>query len=618
LGDAPGAIKLLSELAAREPNAAIAHLELGLAYGQSSQGSLAIGALARALQLRPQLPEAWSALAQHALAVGDDALAEHAQAQYLRWSARDPRLAEAASALLDNKLAVAETLLREHLIAKPTDAAAIRMLAELAARLGRYGDAENLLARCLEIAPGFRAAQQNLAFVLHRQNKSDLALQQIDALLAKEPRNPSYRNLKAAILARIGDVHAALAIYEPMLKEYPQQARIWMSYGHALKTAGRQADAIAAYRQCASLQPQLGEAWWSLANLKTVQFSAQDLDTMRAQLGQEKLSPDDALHFHFAMGKALEDAADYAQAFDHYSRGNALRRASIRYDAAEITTQVDRASQLFMPTFFAARRAAGCLSQDPIFIVGLPRSGSTLLEQILASHSLVEGTQELPDIQAIARDLGGRKTRSAELLYPECLASLTAQDLRRLGERYLQSTRIHRKTERPFFIDKMPNNWLHIGLIHLILPKAKIIDARRHPLGCCWSAFKQHFARGQHFSYDLNDVGRYYSDYVRFMAHFDAVLPGRVHRVIYEQVVDDLEAQVRLLLAYCGLEYEPSCLQFHRTERAVRTASSEQVRQPLFRDAVDHWRHFEPWLEPLKSALGPVLADYPTAPTFAA
>jgi hypothetical protein len=337
---------------------------------------------------------------------------------------------------------------------------------------------------------------------------------------------------------------------------------------------------------------------------------------MLAQLQRPQLSVEDRYHFHFTLGKAFEDRGDYAASFEHYAQGNRLRRELIHYDADENAALVRRSKQLFTASFFAQHSGQGAVAGDPIFIVGLPRSGSTLLEQILASHSAVEGTMELPDIIAMSKALGGKRTQSQESRYPEVLAELSARELRSLGEQYIAQTRIQRKTQAPFFIDKMPNNFAHLGLIHLILPNAKIIDARRHPLGCCFSAFKQHFARGQSFTYDLDELGRYYRDYVELMAHFDAVLPGRVHRVIYESLIDDTEAEVRRLLDYCGLPFEEACLSFHRNQRAVRTASSEQVRQPIFRDALDHWQHYEPWLAPLQRALGSVLDAYPAAPLF--
>lgn len=567
------------------------------------------------LRVVPDQLDALSLLATALRLADDDAGADGAVARHIRASVRDPRLREAATALCDNRLALAEALLRAHLKGKPTDVAAIRMLAEVGARLGRYGDAEALLARCLELAPGFAAARHNYAVVLHRQSKSAAALAEVDRLLGEEPTNPNYRNLHAAVLARLGDYERAIAVYADVLAAYPQQPKGWMSYGHALKTVGRQADSIAAYRRSIELLPSFGEAYWSLANLKTFRFTDGDIAAMRAQLARD-LGDEDRFHFSFALGKALEDAGDPGGAFEAYAQGNAIRRAGIDYDADENAAHVRRSKALFTGAFFAARAGGGDPASDPIFIIGLPRSGSTLVEQILASHSQVEGTQELPDIGAIANRLGGRRARDQASRYPDVLAELSAGELRALGAEYLEHTRIQRKTGRPFFIDKMPNNFAHVGLIRLILPHSKIIDARRHPLGCCFSGFKQHFARGQAFTYDLAELGRYYADYVELMAHFDVVLPGSVHRVFYEDMVADTEAEVRRLLDHCGLPFEDSCLRFYENDRAVRTASSEQVRRPIFREGTDHWRLFEPWLDPLKAALGPVLHCYPTVPLF--
>lgn len=531
-------------------------------------------------------------------------------------SLHDRELLTAATALLDNRIPEAEALLRARLRAQPTDVAAIRMFAEVAARLGRYADAGNLLRRCLELAPGFHAARHNYAVVLHRQGRAAEALDEVQRLLDAEPGNPAYRNLQAALLARIGDYAQSIEVYEQVLAKFPEQPRLWMSFGHALKTVGREADSIDAYRRSLALSPGLGEAWWSLANLKTLRFDAGEIAAMQAQLALPSLGAEDRFHLHFALGKALEDGAQYAASFGHYAEGNRLRRRQLRYDADDNAAYVQRARALFTPQFFAARAGWGANAPDPIFVVGLPRSGSTLIEQILASHPLVEGTMELPDIMGIARDLGGRAAQGQSGSYPGVLAALDAGQCIELGERYLRQTRVQRRSSAPFFVDKMPNNFAHVGLIHLILPNARIIDARRHPLACCFSAFKQHFARGQGFSYDLAEVGRYYHDYVQLMAQFDAALPGRVHRVIYEHMVEDTEAEVRKLLEYCGLPFDPACLRFYENQRAVRTASSQQVRQPIYRDAVEQWRNFEPWLGPLRAALGPVLDAYPDAPVF--
>jgi tetratricopeptide (TPR) repeat protein len=588
----------------------------GLALGRLGKGEESLLALRRAVHFKPEQPDVWRALGDHYWALDMREAADEAFAQHLRHSTRDPKLVPAALALADNRIPEAEAALREHLKRHPTDVLAIRMLAEVAARIGRTHDAEVLLARCVQLAPGFRMARQHYAMVLHRQNKWTESLREVNHLLEDEPGNPGLRNLKAAVLGRIGEYEASIRLYRAVLADYPRQPKVWMSLGHALKTANQNAESIEAYRECIALAPQFGEVWWSLANLKTFRFTPAEIATMQAQLARDDLTNDDRFHFHFSLGKALEDAGEHAAAFAHYASGNALRRKLIRYDAADNAAHVVRSKRLFTREFFAARTGWGCDAADPIFIVGLPRSGSTLIEQILASHSLVEGTQELPDISMFARAIAKRTSRAEASAYPRALEKYSADELRGLGLQYLEQTRIQRKTSRPSFIDKMPNNFAHVGLIHLILPRARIIDARRHPLGCGFSCFKQHFARGQTFTYDLDELGRYYRDYVELMAHFDQVLPGRVHRVFYEDMVDDTEREVRRLLDYCGLPFEPAVLRFHENQRAVRTASSEQVRQPIFRDGLEQWRHFEPWLDPLKRALGPVLDRYPAIPEF--
>ena len=507
-------------------------------------------------------------------------------------------------ALNENRLDIAERLLKPHLKEDPFDVAAIRMLAELAARIGRWRDAENLLRRAVELAPGWTAAKANLALVLGRIGRPDEALELLDDVFAAEPDDIGHWNLKAATLGRVGDFDEAIRVYEEVLANAPAQPRVWVSYGHMLKTVGRQADGIAAYRKAIQLKPTLGEAWWSLANLKTVKFDESDIGAMQQALDDPNLSEHDRFHLDFALGKAMHDVGKAEDAFRHYSSANALRLKSQPYRPGEITRSVDRAIELFTADAFA-QRLGGCDARDPIFIVGLPRAGSTLIEQILSSHSLVEGTSELPDIPILALKLG---------TYPKAILDATQEQRRALGEEYLKRAAVQRRTDRPFFIDKLPNNWLYVPLIQLVLPNAKIIDARRHPLGCCLSNFRQHFARGQAFTYDLEHLGRYYADYVRLMAHVDRVLPGRVHRIIYERIVEDTEAEIRALLDYCGLDFEPGCLEFYKTERAVRTPSSEQVRRPIYRDATEEWLAYEPHLARLKDALGAVLESYPEPP----
>jgi predicted Zn-dependent protease len=611
------AIEILEPLAGAHPRWAPVHYELGVTFGIAGRPAQAVASLRRAVRLKPDIGDAWRLIADYLIEMGDPAGADLAYANHLAVSTRDPRLIAPAAAICEDRIADAETLLRAHLEQHPTDAVALRMLAEAVARVGRYADAEDLLARCLAVAPGFTPARYNYAVVLAKQNKTAESLAEIGKLLAAEPGNPSYLNLQANALTRIGEYDQAIDAFAAVLADYPSNAKIWLAYGHALKTAGHRGDCITAYRRGIELAPALGEAYFSLANLKTFRFAPSDIDAMRAQLARADLSGEDRVHFHFALGKALEDAGDYAGSFEQYAEGNRVRRAGIlqgSYVADETTAYVRRSKGLFSADFFRQREGWGCRDRDPIFIVGLPRSGSTLVEQILSSHSMVEGTMELHDVGQITHSLVDRAKQSGPSLYPEVVANLGADEFRALGERYLRQTRIQRKSGTPFFIDKMPNNWAHVGLIHLMLPNAKIIDARRHPLSCCFSNFKQHFSRGQHFTYSLEDVGRFYRDYVDLMAHFDKVLPGRIHRVIYERMVEDTETEIRRLLAYCDLPFEDACLRFYETDRAVRTPSSEQVRQPIFRDGVERWRHYEPWLDPLKEALGPVLAAYPANP----
>ncbi len=517
---------------------------------------------------------------------------------------RNPQMIDAATALYENRLHDAEPLLKARLREMPFDVAAMRMLAELAGRIGRYQDAENLLRRALELSPEFLAARSNLAMVLHRQGRSAEALGELENIAVIDPDHTINSNLKAAALGRIGAYEDAVEIYKEVLANGAQHPKIWMSYGHVLKTIGRQQECIAAYRSAIAIAPGLGEAYWSLANLKTVRFSDQDITAMEAALRLNTITSDDQFHLHFALGKAYEDRKNAELSFMHYNTGNTQRLAIVGYDPQTTERKVKQVKGRYTDDFYAKRPGFGCKSDNPIFILGMPRAGSTLIEQILSSHTMIEGTMELPDIPALvqeANSAGG-------------MDSMTAEQATAMGQAYIDRTRIQRKTDKPYFIDKLPNNWMHIGFIKLILPNARIIDARRHPLDCCFSNFKQHFARGQAFSYSLNDVGHYYTQYVNQMAHFDTVLPGQIHRIIHEQLIEDTEIQVRALLAFLNLPFEESCLRFYENDRAVQTASSQQVRRPINRDGVGQWRMFAPWLTPLHNALGSVLAAYPSAP----
>jgi tetratricopeptide (TPR) repeat protein len=393
------------------------------------------------------------------------------------------------------------------------------------------------------------------------------------------------------------------------LVDTPRASDLHLSLGHCLKTLGRREQAIDAYRASAATRPDHGDAYWSLANLKTYRFMDDEIDRMREQQAAPATALVDRYHLSFALGKACEDRGEYAQSFGFYEQGNAFKRSESHYRPEHIERNTQLQIQICTRSFFDARRGVGSDSPDPIFIVGLPRAGSTLLEQILASHSLVQGTQELPDIPRMVMEMQGREPDMENPRYPGVLVGMQPEEFGQLGEKYLRDTRTYR-TDRSYFIDKMPNNFRHIGLIHLILPNARIIDARREPLACCFSNLKQLFANGQEFTYSIGDIARYYRTYLELMRHWDTVLPGRILRVHHEDVVDDLEGNVRRILEFCGLEFEPGCVEFYKTERSVRTASSEQVRQPIFREGLDQWRKFEQWLGPLKEALGDALTTY--------
>ena len=616
-GDAFGALHALEPLSAAQPNWAAAHYQTGITLSALDRHADALAALRRAVALQPDMPDAWREIGDLLILQGDPHGADAAYSQHIRASTQDPRLMAAAHALCENKIGQAELLLREHLKRYPTDVAAIRMFAEVAGRLRRYQDAENLLVRCLELAPSFNAARYNYAMALYRQNRSVAALQQVDLLMASEPRNSGYRNLRAVVLANIGEYQEALQIYADVLAKHPDQSRIWMSYGHALASAGRMSDSIAAYRRCIALTPGLGEAYYSLANLKTFRFEEDELCAMQERLQSPDLTEEDRAHFHFAIGKALEDSKRFPESFDHYVKGNDLRAARVGWDPAQNTALVQRSKATFTQEFFAARRGFGAPAADPIFIVGLPRAGSTLLEQILASHSSVEGTMELPDIMAMATQLGDKRTEQ-DSVYPGVLTRLSASECLALGEQYLAQTRIQRKTDKPFFIDKMPNNYLHIGLIRLILPHAKIIDARRHPMACCFSAFKQNFAQGQRYSYSLEQPRPVLP---QLRGSHGALRSGGARVRFTGSSMRTWSTIPRekygVCWIFCGLSFEPATLSFHENDRAVRTASSQQVRKPIFREGLDQWRNYEPWLEPLRLAsLGDVLEAYPGVPLF--
>ncbi len=586
-----------------QPKAARAQYDLALSLAARGNDPAAIAALRQAVASDPALAAAWRKLGDLLTRAGDTKAADAAYMSYLGSAANDADLVRAAHALLDDKYDLAERLLRARLRTAPTDIAALRLLAETCVALGRAPDAEGLLQQALTLAPSFAAARHTYAVVLFRLDKAGLAIPHIERLLANDPHNAGYRTLLASCLATIGAIDRAIDTYESVIRQSPAEPALWLSYARALRHAGRRAESAQAYRKCLDRAPGTAEAYLGLVGTTKGPMPEADIAAMHSQLAKPDVSAADRAYLHYALGQAMEQAGHYAESFAHYTRGARARRAEITYDPDAASAEIQRTIELFTPDFLAARANFGSTDASPIFILGMPRAGSTLIEQILASHSMIEGTRELPEIIHIATDLANRGDAANGAAYPGCMATLEATEMAALSSRYLARSRLYRKTEKPFFIDKMPANWAHAGLIHLMFPRARIVDARRHPMASCFSAFRQCFAGGQNFSYDLTELGRYYNDYARLMRHFDQVLPGRIHRVLYEDMVADTEAEIRRLLTHCGLPFEQSCLRFWENNRPVSTASAEQVRQPIFRQGLDHWRHYERWLMPLKVVL---------------
>lgn len=618
LGRIDEALGCLDRLAAIHPRFSLMHQERGLCQVARKQAPDAIEALLIAVNINPALPQAWRMLQGIYLMTGYAANAATAAQHVETLSLLPPEVVAATSLFSDGELDEAEAIVRRFLLRHGDHPEAMRLLARIGMAREVWDDAELLLAGVLELVPGYDAARLDLARVLSQRHKHREADAALAPLLASDPQNSEYRTLRSAILVGLGRQDEAIALYRALLAELPDRPgrgvdaaalaaaradlQLWL--GHALKTIGALPEAVAAYRAAIAARSDFGDAWWSLANLKTYAFADADLAAMHKAETAEDCAVPDRLHLAFAQGKALEDRQCFAEAWACYERGNAIMREQSRYRPEIFETNTREQKRVCTSAFFAARVGWGCEAADPIFVVGLPRSGSTLIEQILATHPMVEGTQELPDIQRFALELQGRDPDLDNPRYPAALEALSAEDCRKFGERYLEATRPLRVEGRPLFVDKMPNNFRHLGLIRLILPNAKIIDARRDPMACCFSNLKQLFAQGQEFTYSVEDIARYYRTYLDLMRHWDSAMPGAVLRVINEDVIDDLEGQVRRLLDYCGLPFDPACLAFHENRRAVRTPSSEQVRRPINRDGLDQWRAFEPWLEPLAMALG--------------
>jgi tetratricopeptide (TPR) repeat protein len=605
---APDAMAMLERLEQSQPGFSRLHQERGLCYVQMKDAPKAIEALLRAVNINPALPASWNMLEGLYRMVGDRANASTAAEHVETLKSLPVEVVIATGLFSDGDLGPAEQIVRPFLLRHGDHPEAMRLLARIALAHDVLDEAETLLEAVLSRAPDYQAARHDYAQTLIKRQKHAAAAEQIDQLLALEPSNQDYRTLAATAAVGLGQNERALAIYRDMLKDTPDSWDVPLWMGHALKTIGQVPEAIQSYRAAALARPNFGDAYWSLANLKLYRFTDDEIARMQAEEAAPTTGLVDRYHLCFALGKALEDRGATAESWRYYERGNALKRSESRYAPEVIEANTEKQIQVCIRDVFERRAGWGAQAPDPIFILGLPRSGSTLIEQILASHSEVEGTQELADIQRIALDIQGYDTDDSPR-YPAALADMTPADFVRLGERYMTDTRVFR-TDRPYFIDKMPNNFRHIGLIHLMLPKAKIIDARREPMACCFSNLKQLFAQGQEFTYSAEDIARYYRTYLELMEHWDAALPGRVLRVHHEDVVEDLEGSVRRILDYCGLAFEPACIDFHKTQRSVRTPSSEQVRQPIFREGLDQWKKYEPWLGPLKAALGDATVRY--------
>ncbi len=602
LGQLPEALTTLSRMELLHPLYPRLYQERGHCHAAAGAAHPAIVAFERAVQLNPSLPSSWSMLESLYAATGQSAQSARAREMVRQLSELPPEIVTAFSMYADGEAEEAEKLIRHFIQTRGNHVEALRLLAKIALDFEIADDASVLLEYILSVAPDHRVARYEYVLVLMKQYRHSEAAIHIKQLLDLEPGHFSYRLTRATLLCAMNDFARAIPEFHELMAVNPQDVDLHLAFGHALQTRGDYTGAISILRRAIDLQPACGDAYWALANLKTYEFTAEELMRMRVVEASQGLRVRDRIHLCFALGKALEDHADYAGSFQYYERGNALKKSSVRYIPEAIERMAALQKSVCTADFFQARRNFGCRSADPIFIVGVPRSGSTLIEQILASHSQVQGTMELGDIPRLVARLQGRGTADAGPRYPGILNELSADDCRQFGERYLADTRVYRDA-RPYFIDKMPNNFRHIGLIHLILPNARIIDARRNALACCFSNFKQSYASGQQFAYSFEDLARYYRTYLDFMAHWDRVLPGRVLKVQHEHVVDDLENQVRRLLDFCGLQFEQGCVDFHQNARPVHTVSAQQVRRPINRDGLDQWKHFEPWLAPLRERL---------------
>jgi tetratricopeptide (TPR) repeat protein len=609
LGNSSSAVGIIEALANAQPASALVQLELGRTLAAAGRGVEARAVLERALELDGSLAEGWRELSEQRLLAAETASADAAYTRYRQLVIDPPDLADAYAAFDQSRMEAAEDLVRRHLREGTNKVAAFTLLAAIALRRGDDLAEEAALNQVLVQAPCDGAAREQLVRLMIRQGRTEQALPSIERLLAADPCNSGYLILKVLAL-QLAERHAeGLAIINELLGEHPDDADFWLLAGNQQRYIGHRREATEAYLRAIALRPGHGMAYWALSNFETFQFSPPDIENMQRQLELVAAAGPDRTGLEFSLGRALEDGAEYATAFEHYARGNRLARASFDYNPNAMTAFVRRFKNTFTRRFFADRADWGHAARDPIFIVGLPRSGSTLLEQILASHSAVEGTRELAYVPTIARELAGPPETAAR--YPENLASLGEAQVEVLAARYLASSQKHRPLARSRFVDKMHGNFASLGLLQMMFPHAAIIDCRRHPMACGFACYKQLFNPGMNFAYDLNEMGLYYRDYVELMEHIDTVLPGRVYRLHYERLVSDTENEVRRLLDYCRLPFETQCLRFYENRRVAQTISSEQVRQPIYTAGLEQWRHFEPWLDPLKAALQDLVDDYP-------
>ena len=597
------ALKTLSRLKKIRPGYGRAFQEEGHVCVKAGFVSQALNAYRHAVNLNNSLIASWAGLTKILKSQGKEKNANITQHEYEKLKALPVELLSVRNMIAEGKNFQAERLCRKFLMENKKNIEGMRLLASLGVAADVLDDAEFLLEKALEYEPNNNFARNDYMEVLYKRQKYQKSLKQAEILRKKEPKNLKYQIAYANQAVAVGKYKKALKIYDQANKALPNNPELRLVHGHALKTIGNVDEAIEAYRKSYNARNDYGDAYWSLANLKTYRFTPDEVLLMDEKESSTSTIITDRIHLNFALGKYYEDSKLFDKSFVHYERGNELQQSQQHYKKEHMTDVLNLQIEYCNSTLFKRKKKFGHDGADPIFIVGLPRAGSTLLEQILASHSKVEGTLELPNIPALAYKLAGRKTVNETPDYPKNLSTLSAETLEKFGKDYLDETRIHR-TKLPHFIDKMPNNFRHIALIHLILPNAKIIDARRNPMACCFSGFKQLFASGQQFSYGLEEIGTYYKDYVEVMNHWDKVLPGKILRVQYEDVVSNLENEVTRILEYCNLPFEDNCINFHKTERNVRTPSSEQVRQPIYKSGLEQWKNYEPWLDPLKKSLG--------------